>query len=268
MENLFESLEYVKKYKNEIFVVKFGGSTLGDEKSIENVGRNLKYLHDVGIKIVLVHGAGILISKLMKDLSLNVEFFQGERITDSKSLYVVIGALQYINKKIVDKFINFGINAIGISGIIFARKKENLGFVGDVKNINIDVIKNLLDNNYIPVISPIGIDKHHTEILNINADYVATEIFSLLKARKFIVLTSVKGVLNENGELISKLTVEECKNLIEKGVITNGMIPKVKSCIEAIEKRKECEAHIVSAYGDSLLKEIFTEKGSGTLIVK
>lgn len=266
MENLFEYLKYIKKYRDEIFVIKFGGSSIGDEKCIENVGRNLKYLQDAGIKVVLIHGAGPLISGVMKSLNLRVEFFQGERITDKKSLYVVIGALQFINKKIVEKFRNFGIKTIGISGIINASKKENLGFVGGVKKINIEIIKNLINNDIIPIISPIGIDKH-MEVLNINADYVATEIFSLLKAKKFIVLTSEKGVLNENKELISKLNVKECENLIKKGVIYGGMIPKVKSCIEAIEKGTG-EAHIVSAYEDYILKEIFTEKGSGTLIVK
>jgi len=267
MENLLESLEFAKKYRDKIFVVKFGGSSIGDEKCIENVGKNLKYLVDAGIKIVLIHGAGPLISRTMKNLNLKVDFFQGERITDRKSLYAVIGTLQYINKRIVEKFRNFGIKAIGIYGIIYANRKENLGFVGDVRKIDVNILKNLINNNYVPIISPIGVDVNGMEPLNINADYAATEISSLLNAEKFIVLTSEKGVLNENKELIEKLNINECKNLMKTGIISGGMIPKVKSCISAVEKGI-VKAHIVSAYQDSLLKEIFTEKGEGTLIVK
>lgn len=267
MENLVEGLKYIKKFRDKIFVVKFGGSSIGDEIAIENVGKNLKYLIDVGIKIVVVHGGGPLISKCMKNLNLDVDFFNGERITDKKSLYVVIGALQLINIKIVQKFRNFGIDAVSTCGIIYGNKKENLGFTGDVEKINIEIIKNLIDNKCVPIISPIGVDLKIMEPLNINADYVATKIASLLNAEKFIVLTSANGVLDENKKVINKLSIKECENLIEKGVISGGMIPKVKSCIQAIEKGIK-NAHIVSAYEDSLLKEIFTEKGSGTLIVK
>ncbi|MDI6730125.1 MAG: acetylglutamate kinase [Candidatus Altarchaeum sp.] len=260
-----EGLTYVKKFKGEIFVVKFGGSTLNNKNAIVSVGKNLKYLTDAGINVVLIHGGGPLISNTMRALNLKVNFYNGERITDEKSLYVVIGGLLAINKDIVEKFNELGINATGISGIIYARRKENLGFIGEVKEIKIDVLKNLTDEGYLPVINPLGNDIKNLTPLNINADFAATEIAQKLNAKKFIVLTSVKGVLDKNGNLINKLTLKQCDELIANGTITEGMIPKIRACKEAIQKGVE-SAHIVCAYEDSLINEIFTEKGSGTII--
>lgn len=269
-----EGLNYVKKFKGNVFVVKFGGSTLNDKDAIISVGKNLKYLMDVGINVVLIHGGGPLISNIMKVLNLKVDFYKGERITDEKSLYAVIGGLIEINKDIVEKFNELGINAVGISGIIYAKKKKNLGFVGNVEDVKIEVIKNLTAQGYLPVINPIGNevddikDDNGVNIspLNINADFAATEIAQKLNAKKFIVLTSAKGVVDKNGNLMSEITLKQCDELIADGTITNGMIPKIKACKEAIQKGVE-SAHIVCAYEDSLINEIFTEKGSGTMIV-
>lgn len=268
-----EGLNYVKKFKGRVFVVKFGGSTLNDKDAIISVGKNLKYLMDVGINVVLIHGGGPLISNIMKVLNLKVDFYKGERITDEKSLYAVIGGLMEINKDIVEKFNELGINAVGISGIIYAKKKKNLGFVGNVEDVKIDVVKNLTAQGYLPVINPIGNevddisdDSVNLSPLNINADFAATEIAQKLNAKKFIVLTSAKGVVDKNGNLMSEITLKQCDELIADGTITNGMIPKIKACKEAIQKGVE-SAHIVCAYEDSLINEIFTEKGSGTMIV-
>jgi len=262
-----EILSSIKKFKGETFVVKFGGSTLNDENAIISVGKNLKYLIETGINVVLIHGGGLTISNGMKELNLNVNFYNGERITDERSLYIVIGGLYELNKKIVEKFKEINVKAIGINGIIKGKRKENLGFVGDVKDVEAEILKCLMNNGYLPVINPIGIDVENLTPLNINADFVATEVAQKLNAKKFIVLTSVSGVLDKNKNLISKLSLKQCEELIANGTITNGMIPKVKSCMSAIEKGIE-GACIVCAYGDALINEIFTEKGNGTMIVK
>jgi len=262
-----ESLNYVKKFKGETFVVKFGGSTLNSEDAIISVGKNLKYLMGVGINVVLIHGGGPLISNTMKALNLKVNFYNGERITDEKSLYVVIGGLFAINKDLAEKMNRIDIKAIGISGIILAKKKENLGFVGEVEDVETGVIKCLLNEGFLPVINPLGIDIKNLITLNINADFAATEIAQKLNAKKFIVLTSAKGVLDRDKNLIRKLTLKQCDEMIADGTITEGMIPKIKSCKEAIQKGVE-SAHIVCAYEESLINEIFTETGSGTMIVK
>ncbi|PKP61329.1 MAG: acetylglutamate kinase [Candidatus Altiarchaeales archaeon HGW-Altiarchaeales-1] len=266
MMEISEGLNYVKKFKGETFVVKFGGSTLNNKDAIISVGKNLKYLMDVGINVVLIHGGGPLISGTMKSLNLKVNFYNGERITDEKSLYVVIGGLLAINKDIVEKFNEIGVKAVGIGGIIYARRKENLGFVGEVEDVKLGVLKNLTDEGYLPVINPIGIDIKNLTPLNINADFAATEIAQKLNAKKFIVLTSAKGVLDKNGNLMNKLTLTQCDELIADGTITEGMIPKIRACKEAIQKGVE-SAHIVCAYEESLINEIFTEKGSGTMII-
>jgi len=262
-----EGLKYVRKFKGETFVVKFGGSTLNSKDAIISVGKNLKELIDVGINIVLIHGGGLLISNTMKALNLNVSFYNGERITDEKSMYVVIGGLMAINKDIVEKFNEMNVNAVGISGIIHAKRKENLGFVGEVEDVNVGVLKNLMNKGYLPVITPVGNDIKNLTPLNINADFAATEIAQKLHAKKFIVLTSAKGVLDKEQKLINKLTLKQCDELVADGTITEGMIPKIRACKEAIQKGVE-SAHIVCAYEESLINEIFTEKGSGTMIVK
>ncbi len=266
MMEISEGLNYVKKFKGETFVVKFGGSTLNNKDAIISVGKNLKYLMDAGINVVLIHGGGPLISGTMKSLNLKVNFYNGERITDEKSLYVVIGGLLAINKDLVEKFNEIGVKAVGIGGIIYARRKENLGFVGEVEDVKLGVLKNLTDEGYLPVINPIGIDIKNLTPLNINADFAATEIAQKLNAKKFIVLTSVKGVLDKNGNLMNKLTLKQCDELIADGTITEGMVPKIRACKEAIQKGVE-SAHIVCAYEESLINEIFTEKGSGTMII-
>lgn len=267
MVDLSEGLEYVKKFKGETFAVKFGGSTLNSEDAVISVGKNLKYLMGVGIRIVLIHGGGPFISNTMKALNLKINFNNGERITDEKSMYVVIGELMAINKRLVEKVNEIGIRSIGISGIIRTKRKENLGFVGEVVDVEVDVIKCLMNNGYLPIVNPIGIDVKNLSALNINADFTATEIAQKLKAKKFIVLTSTMGVLDKNNKLIRKLTLKQCDEMAADGTITEGMIPKVKSCKNAIEKGVE-NAHIVCAYEESLINEIFTKEGSGTMIVK
>jgi len=266
-EDLTESLFYVKKFKGETFVVKFGGSTLNSKDAVISVGKNLKYLMDVGINVVLIHGGGPLISNTMNALNLEVNFYNGERITDERSLYVVIGGLFAINRDIVEKMNKIDIKAIGISGIIRAKKKENLGFVGEVEDIETCAITCLMNEGYLPVINPLGIDIKNKTPLNINADFAATEIAQKMNAKKFIVLTSAKGVLDRDKNLIRKLTLKQCDEMIADETITKGMIPKVISCKDAIEKGVE-SAHIVCAYEEFLLNEIFTETGSGTMVIK
>ena len=266
-EDLTESLFYVKKFKGETFVVKFGGSTLNSKDAVISVGKNLKYLMDVGINVVLIHGGGPLISNTMNALNLEVNFYNGERITDERSLYVVIGGLFAINRDIVEKMNKIDIKAIGISGIIRAKKKENLGFVGEVEDIETCAITCLMNEGYLPVINPLGIDIKNKTPLNINADFAATEIAQKMNAKKFIVLTSAKGVLDRDKNLIRKLTLKQCDEMIADETITKGMIPKVISCKDAIEKGVE-SAHIVCVYEEFLLNEIFTETGSGTMVIK
>jgi acetylglutamate kinase len=265
---LIEALHYIKKFKDQIFIVKFGGEILSDEKILETIALDLVLLHDVGIHQVVMHGAGTLISSSMKKLGLEPRFIRGQRVTDRETLDVVIGSLHHVNNKIVGKINKNAPIAVGLNGGLFKakRKIKELGYVGDVISVDSKPIHDLMCQGYLPVIFPLGMDREDTP-LNINADVAAGELAKALKATKMIVLTNVDGVLDRNGKLLRQLTVKEAKNLVKDNTVTGGMIPKLESGIRAIEEGVD-RVHIVKADEHAILGELLTKEGTGTMITK
>jgi len=281
VEVLMESLPYIKEYSGQIVVVKIGGSMMEDEEAIKNILKDLILMKYVGIKVVLIHGGGKQINQLAEEKGIKPEFVDGLRVTDKHSIEIVkMVLIGDINAKIVSLLNKHGNMAIGISGndsgFIKCHKKEyikngkviDLGFVGDVESINSEFLNKILSSNYIPVIATLGVDEKGN-IYNINADTCAAEIAISLNAKKMILLTDVDGIIEENknsNKLISKLTAARCIRMIESGKINSGMIPKVKACIEALKSGAE-RAHILNGTKKhSILVEIFTDKGIGTMI--
>lgn len=283
-ETLCEALPYMRRFSGEIFVIKFGGSAMGDSDNMRKFAEDVVLLKRVGINPVIVHGGGPQIGEMLKKLNIKTSFIDGLRVTDADTVEVVEMVLSgSINKNIVKEINRAGGMAVGLSGkdgnLIKAKrltrtKKDpdsniekilNLGFVGEPTFVNPDVLSVFENSDIIPVIAPIGVGENG-ETYNINADTAAGAIASALRASKLIILSDVDGVKLPNGELISHLNASTAKKLINDGVIRDGMIPKVETCLLALENDVEY-AHILNGSVDHiLLMEIFTESGAGTMI--
>ena len=283
---LIEALPYIKKFHNKKILIKYGGHAMVDDKAKSSTARDTVLLKYVGMKPIIVHGGGPEISRSMYKLGKEPEFIQGLRITDEETMEIIEMVLVgKIGTEIVSELIKHDGDAISLSGkdssLIFAHKtgarkiegfdKEiDLGLVGEVDCINTDLLDMFVENNYIPVISPVGISKDGTS-LNLNADTAAGEVASAVDAEKLIILTDVPGVLRDPDDpdsLIQKIRISEVPGLIEEGVITGGMIPKIETCVKAIENGVE-SCHIIDGRKKhSLLLEIFTTDGIGTMIYK
>lgn len=275
---LKEALNYLKKFSGKTFVVKFSGDLVHGnykEEVIESILEDIISLkEDAGINIVVVHGARKLTSDLMKKYDKEPKFKDGLRVTDEEALELLTIAFQHINHKVVWRMnrIGKGNKAVGISGVsgtLFEaeQKDERLGFVGEVKNVNEKIVEMFLKDEYIPVVYPIGTSEKG-EQLNLNSDNGAGKLASGLDAEKYITLTNVRGILRDTGtpdSLISRVTYDECKNLIKDGTIEGHMVPKVEACLGAL-KGGAGSAHIVKAGKHSLLKEVLTREGTGTMI--
>lgn len=283
VEVLLESLPYIKEYFNQVVVVKIGGSMMENDSIIQSVLDDLILMKYVGIKVVLIHGGGKQISELSREKGIEPEFIDGLRITDKDSIEIVKTVLiGSINTKIVSFLNKHGNMAIGISGndssFIKCHKKEykkygkiiDLGFVGEIESINSEFLNNILDGNHIPVIATLGVDSPGN-IYNINADTCAAEIAISLNAKKMILLTDVDGIIEsakDGNKLISKLTVSQCHKMIGSGKINSGMIPKVMACVDTLKSGSE-RAHILNGTKKhSILVEIFTDRGIGTMITE
>ena len=272
---LIEALPYIKKFHKKLIVIKYGGSILGEERVRKSVLEDIAFLRYTGIRPILVHGGGPQISERLKELKVPSQFVEGMRVTDSFTLKIVEEELNKLNDLIVKEISSHGIKAIGFKRedkILKVRKKKSkkdLGFVGEV--IDFDKEKILASSQEaLPVICPMGISSEG-EVYNINADEVAFFLATHLPSEKIVFLTNVLGVMrdpHDENSLISTLSVEEAKRLIKDKVIDEGMIPKVKAAIEAIEKGVK-KAHIIDAkIPHALLLEIFTDEGIGTEIVR
>jgi acetylglutamate kinase len=281
VEVLLESLPYIKEYSDRIVVVKIGGSMMENDSVIQSVLNDLILMKYVGIKVVLIHGGGKQISEMSTEKGIKTEFIDGLRVTSKDSMEIVkMVLIGNINTKIVSFLNKHGSIALGVSGndasFIKCHKKEykkngkiiDLGFVGEIDSINSDFLNNMLDSGYIPVIATLGVDDKGN-IYNINADTCAAEVTISLNARKMILLTDVDGIMGKSGKgnkLISKLTVDQCTDLLESGKISSGMIPKVIACIAALKSGAE-RTHILNGIKKhSILVEIFTDAGIGTMI--
>lgn len=274
-EILTQALPYVKKYTNKIIVVKYGGNAMKNEQLKMQVMEDIAHLSIIGIKIVLVHGGGPEVSEMMNRVGKKPEFVNGLRVTDEETMEIAQMVLAgKVNKSLVNFLGSKGAKAIGISGIdgglIEAKmKNESLGYVGDITKINIEIVNDLLEKGYIPVISTIGCDKDGNSY-NINGDTAAAHIAGSLKAERLIMMTDIAGImrdLNDPDSLIPEITVAQAQKLYEEGVISGGMIPKVDCCIEAITEGVKKVIIMDGRVPHSILVEIFTDEGAGTMVV-
>lgn len=273
---LIEALPYIEKYHGKTIVVKYGGSAMKQDSLKDLVMEDLVLMSYVGINIVLVHGGGNEINKMLNKVGIDSKFVNGYRYTDEDTMEIVQMVLAgKINKELVYRLNSKGGKSIGICGIddnllLCETNPENdkLGYVGNIKKVNTSIINNCLDSGYISVVATVGIDEGG-QTYNINADTAACAIASELKAEKVILLTDVAGIL-ENAEnedtLVSEADIEKVKILINKGVISGGMIPKVQSCIDALNNGVK-RVHILDGrIPHSIITELFTDSGIGTLI--
>lgn len=283
---LTETLPFMKRYANKVIVVKFGGNAMGKKEYVSSFAEDIVLLQQVGMLPIVVHGGGPQIGEMLSKLKIKTEFIDGLRVTDSETIDVVEMVLSGVtNKSIVTAISNAGAKAVGISGkdgnLITAKRlmkiDENsdsnveraidLGFVGVPKKIDTQVIKALINEKMIPVIAPVGMGEDGLTY-NINADTATGAISAAMKASRMIMLTDVSGVLDEKGKLIPELTINEALDLIKNKVVVGGMIPKLRTCIDAVEGGAEASVIMDGRMPHSLLLELFTEHGVGTIIRK
>lgn len=274
-EVLTQALPYIKKYSGKIVVIKYGGNAMINEQLKQQVMEDIALLWLIGVKVVLVHGGGPEISETMKRLGKQAQFVNGLRVTDKETVDIVQMVLAgKVNKTLVNLLQMKGGHAVGLSGIDggiieATMKDEALGYVGKITRIRTQPITDLLEKNYIPVISTIASDRQGNTY-NINGDTAAAYIAGALNAERLIMMTDIAGILRDKddpGTLIPALTVKEAKKLFDEGVISGGMIPKVDCCIEAIGKGVR---HVVIMDGrvpHSILMELLTDEGAGTMVM-
>lgn len=285
-EILLEALPFIRKFFGKTVVVKYGGNAMVSEELKEDFARDIVLMKYVGINPIIIHGGGPQIGETLDALGIKSEFFQGQRITDKQTIDVVEMVLGgKVNKEIVALINRHGGSAVGITGkdgdLILAKRHRkmkispetdrpeimDLGLVGEITKVNPKILETLADNDFIPVIAPIG-KGENKETLNINADFVASAIASALKAEKLILMTNTQGVRGKDKSLLSELTRRKVATLVKSKVIRDGMLPKVNSCLEAL-KAGVAKTHIIDGtIKHSLLLEVFTEKGIGTQIIE
>ena len=272
-EILTQALPYIQKYNNKIVVVKYGGNAMINDELKEAVMGDIVLLSLIGIKVVLVHGGGPEITEMLGKIGKKSEFVDGLRVTDQESVEIVQMVLAgKVNKNLVNLMQNKGGKAIGLCGIdghmIEAKPiDERLGYVGEITNVNVDPILDVLEKGYIPVVSTIGCDKDGN-VYNINADTVAARLAGELKAESLISMTDIVGLLRDKDDpttLIPKVYVSDAPKLVRDGVISGGMIPKVNCCIEAIRRGVHKVFIIDGRIPHSILIEVLTDEGVGTM---
>ncbi len=272
---LTQALPYIKRYNGEIVVVKYGGNAMIDETLKQQVMEDIALLWLIGVKVVLVHGGGPEISDMMKKLGKKPEFVDGLRVTDKETVDIVQMVLAgKVNKSLVTLLQMKGGHAVGLSGmdggIIEARiKDERLGYVGEITKIRTRPITDLLEKNYIPVVSTVASD-HQGNVYNINGDTAAAYIAGALGAARLIMMTDVAGILRDKDDpssLITGITVQEARQLYADGIISGGMIPKVDCCIEAINAGVKTVTIMDGRIPHAILMELLTDEGAGTMVV-
>ena len=283
---LSQALPFMQKYTNKNITIKFGGAAMAKSKLSTSFAKDIALLKQVGINPLVVHGGGPRIKKMLERLKVQSKFIDGLRITDNETIPIVEMVLSgSINKEIVMEINKEGGRAIGLSGkdallvksikltkddkykeLAFG-KQVDLGFVGEPVEINSDFLFWCIDSDFIPVIAPIGFGENY-ETFNINADTMAGHVASSISSERLILLTDVKGVLDKDGNLLTQLSVNDVKKLIKNGTISDGMIPKVETCIDAVESGVKAAVILDGTFPHAILLEIFTEHGVGTLITK
>ena len=277
-EVLIEALPYIQRFNRKVIVVKYGGSAMVDEELKRNVIKDVVLLKLVGFKPIIVHGGGKEISRWVGKVGKEAKFVNGLRVTDKETMEIAEMVLGKVNKELVTLVESLGVKAIGISGkdggLLKVNKKlsqgQDIGYVGDIKEVNPTILNELLEKDFLPIVCPVGLGDDFATY-NINADDAACAIARAMKAEKLAFLTDIEGVYRDpedTSSLISELFVNEAKALIENGNVGGGMIPKLQNCIDAIESGVN-RVHILDGrIQHCLLLEIFTNKGIGTAILR
>lgn len=272
---LMNALPYIKKYSGKIVVIKYGGNAMINESLKRAVMGDILLLNLIGIKVVLVHGGGPHIKEVLDRVGIESKFIDGLRVTDAETMKIVQMVLAgQVNKDLVSLLGSMGGNAIGLCGlddrmIRVQKMSDDLGFVGKITSLDVEIIKDNLDKGYIPVIATIGTDKDG-QAYNINADTAAAEIAGALNAECMVSMTNIDGVLRDKDDassLIASLTVEEADELKQEGIIAGGMIPKVQCCIDAIQAGVKRVFIVNGTVPHAILIELLTEEGLGTMFI-
>lgn len=276
-EVLIEALPYIQKFNRKIIVVKYGGSAMSNEELQKNVIKDVALLKLVGFKPIIVHGGGKEISNWVGKIGKEAKFVNGLRVTDEETMEVAEMVLGRVNKRLVSMVQELGVNAIGISGkdgeLLRVDKKysdgQDIGFVGDIRQVNEKILLDLLEKDFLPIVAPIGLDDQY-DTYNINADDAACAIAKAVNADKLVFLTDIEGLykdINDKTSFISRLTADQADDLIADGFIGGGMLPKLNNCTSAI-RNGVSRVHILDGrIPHCLLLEIFTNEGVGTAII-
>ena len=267
-----EVSKYIEKYKNELIVIKYGGNVFIDRNIFNNFITDISLLNKLGLSIVVVHGGGPRIKRELEKSNISSKFIRGLRVTDEKIINIVERVLIEFNEDIVSSLKKIGSDAISINtkknNIIEVDPEEaELGFVGIPNKININIINDMVQKNIIPIISPLGLGSDN-QTYNINGDTAAGAIAKSLKSRRLLLMTNVKGVLNKEKKLIEEISSSEIMEMVTNETITEGMIPKINTCLDAVSNGVTAVGIIDGREKHSILFEIFSDKGSGTLIRK
>ena len=267
-----EVKKYMDKYKDDLIVIKYGGNVFIDRQIFDNFITDLTILNKLGLSIVVVHAGGPRIKRELEKSKIESKFIRGLRVTDEKIINIVESVLIEFNEDIVSSLKEKGFEGISLNTkennvINVEPESEELGFVGIPKKINIDIIKNKINKKLIPIISPLGIGKNN-QAYNINGDNAAGAIAKALKSRRLLLMTNVEGVLDKDNKLIEEISSSKILEMIKDNTITEGMIPKINTCLDAINNEVTAVAIIDGRKKHSVLFEIFSDKGSGTLIRK
>ena len=268
--NINNIKKYVEKYKNEKIVIKYGGNVLIDKKIFNNFIEDINILNKLGLSIVVVHGGGPRIKRELDKSNIQTKFIRGLRVTDKKIIKIIENVLIDFNNDIVSALKKRGLDAISINTkanniINILPEKEELGFVGIPDKINTDIIKNIIDKKQIPVVAPLGLGKNN-DPYNINGDTAAGAIAKSLNARRLLLMTNVEGVLDKEKKLITEISSSKILEMIKDEIITGGMIPKINTCLDAVNKGVRGVVIMDGRKNHSILNEIFSDTGVGTLI--
>ncbi len=267
-----EVKKYIDKYKNELIVIKYGGNVFIDRNIFNNFISDISILNKLGLSIIIVHGGGPRIKRELEKSNIQSKFIRGLRVTDEKIINIVEDVLIDFNEDIVNSLIEKGSNAVSLNTkknnvIEIIPEAEELGFVGKPNKINTNIIKDIIKVNSVPIISPLGLGKNN-QTFNINGDTAAGAIAKSLKCRRLLLMTNVEGVLDKEKKLIEEITSSEILEMINNEIITEGMIPKINTCLDAVMNGVTGVGIIDGRKKHSILFELFSDKGAGTLIRK
>ena len=270
--NIHEVSKYIEKYKDEIITIKYGGNVFIDRQIFNNFVSDLSILQKLGLSVVVVHGGGPRIKKELDKFNINSKFVRGLRVTDEKIIDIVEKVLIEFNLDIVSSLKNIGSKGISLNTkennvLEIIPESQELGFVGIPNKINVEIIIDKIKKNFIPIISPLGLGSDN-KTYNINGDTAAGAIAKSLKSRRLLLMTNVEGVLNKDKILIEEISSSKIMEMINDKTITEGMIPKINTCLDAVKNGVTAVAIIDGRKKHSILFEIFSDKGSGTLIRK